>query len=84
MSQVPYRLRYAARRDIVNFMFCTIFSNGRWWPYWTAILEKNQISFMQGSLLHKTGTIPLRYSLLHILLFLVMEAILTGQFLFET
>ena len=43
----------------------------------------NQIGFMQGPLCYKIGMIPLRFSLFHFLLFLVIEAILTGLFLFN-
>ena len=33
--------------NIVKFMFCAIFSNGRWQPSWNAKLQKYQNGLMQ-------------------------------------
>ena len=42
--------------DIVIFMFCAIFSNDKWRPFWNAKLQKNKNSFIQQTIWHKVGS----------------------------
>ena len=52
--------------DNVIFMFCAIFSNGRWQPSWNAKMQKNRKGSMTGPFWHKISPIPLRFSNFHI------------------